>query len=157
MIFTSDQETRFVLFVGIGVPREAPSLLVTEVANPAEMHRDASQPCDPLIARLTGRWGAAARDVGFGVHVDVAKSAVESHADSGEFSGIVLCGIIENSSLCTGFHTGRDTLPTSVRVVNPCAHARASMTPATRGGRRGRALFRHFTAGLVSEATHAVP
>jgi hypothetical protein len=68
-----DEETRLVLFVGIGVPSDAPSLLVIEVANPAEMHRDASQPCDPLIARLTRRWGTASRKVGFRVHIDIAE------------------------------------------------------------------------------------
>jgi hypothetical protein len=157
VVFAGDEETRLVLFVGIGVPGEAPSLLVTEVANPAEMHRDASQPCDPLITRLTGRRGTASRKIGFRVHIDIAESAVEAHADSGEFSGIVLGSVIKNASLCTGFHAGWDTLPTSVRVVNLSAHAHASMTPATRGGRRGRVLFRDFTAGLTSEATHAVP
>jgi hypothetical protein len=157
VIFTSDQETRIVPLVGIGVPREAPSPFVTEVANPAEMHRDASQPYDPLITRLTGRWGTASRKIGFRVHIDIAESAVEAHADSDEFSGIVLGSVLKNASLCTGFHAEWDTLPTSVRVVNQAAHAHASMTPATRGGRRGRVLFRDFTAGLTSEAIHAVP
>jgi hypothetical protein len=141
----------------IGVSSEAPSLLVTKVANPAEMHRDASQPCDPLIARLTRRWGTASRKVGFRVHIDIAERAVESHAHAGEFSRIMLNSVIKNASLCTGFHAGWDTLPTSVRVVNPYAHARASMTPATRGGASGKGLFRRFTTGVASEATDAVP
>src|ERR1017187_1529723 len=72
LIFAGDQKARFVLFVGVGVPGETPSIFVSEVANPAEMQGGISKPLDPLVTRLARRRSTSARHVGFAVHVDVA-------------------------------------------------------------------------------------
>jgi hypothetical protein len=86
------------------------------------MRRGIPQPFYPLIACLARGRRVAARQVRFGVPIDVAEGATEANIDSKELTGIVLGHVIKNAPLGTYLDGERDAFPAGMRVVSPCAH-----------------------------------
>ncbi len=157
VIVAGAQKAGLVFFMSVGVPGEAPSVLVPEIANAAEMDGGISKPLDPLLRRFTSRWPTSAREIRFSVRVNVAERAAEPHINSSELSAVVLGSVGENTPFRACFDGGWDALPTGVRIIDPHAHSASPLFRLRAVSVGGSVPFAILPQGWASAFLHAIP
>ena len=93
------EETWLIFLVAVGVERHRPALLITKIAETAEVHRGISQPLEIFLTRFAEHgWIETGRHGRLGVRIDVAQLAAEVHIQARVLALIVLAGMRDKRS-----------------------------------------------------------